>query len=150
MLLATLLVVMLALPLGPHFRRPPLELAAALATFSWPGGERAEVREQLLQNACLLWRLHPSAPVSAGDLRKQPRAIPCRCGLEAAGPGLSPEQSSLLWLHRHTANSQSHTINQAREDNTQAFSHHFLVTNRAYLTSDLETALSEGSSSLKD
>jgi len=64
MLVATLLVVMLALPLGPDFGRSPLELAAALPTFSWTGGERAEVSEQLLQNACLLLRLHPPTPVS--------------------------------------------------------------------------------------
>lgn len=39
-LVAALLVVMLALPLGPDFGRSPLELAAALATFSWTGGRK--------------------------------------------------------------------------------------------------------------
>lgn len=34
MLLATLLTVVLALPLRPDFRRPPLELPATLSTFS--------------------------------------------------------------------------------------------------------------------
>lgn len=83
MLVAALLVVMLALPLGPDFGRSPLELAAALATFSWPGGERAEVREQLLQNVCAFEASSINAHVCKWDLEKRPWATPCRCGMEA-------------------------------------------------------------------
>lgn len=66
MLVAALLVVMLALPLGPHFGRSPLELAAALASFSWPGRERKGTG----QTAALSKRLpalHPSMPVVTNE-----------------------------------------------------------------------------------
>lgn len=81
MLVPTLLVVMLALPLGPDFGWSPLELAAALATFSWRRKEKAEIREQLLQNTDLLWRLHPLMPMFANaSPKKHPECHPAPLG----------------------------------------------------------------------
>lgn len=154
MLVAALLVVMLALPLGPDFGRSPLELAAALATFSWPGGERAEVREQLLQNVCLLLRLHPSMPMFANETwKKDPERHPAPAGWKLkgvsaliAGWGTTREQSSLLWLHQHGrwiaySKMPSDTINQALQDNFRVFPHWFLITSREYLPFYLKTKL---------
>jgi len=49
-LVSALLVVMLALPLGPDFRWPPLELAAALTAFSWKKRGKAESESSPLKS----------------------------------------------------------------------------------------------------
>lgn len=86
-LVAALLVVMLALPLGPDFGRSPLELAAALATFSWRGGRKGRS-----QRAAPSKRL-PASEASSVDasvckLRKQSDTQPRR--VEAEG-SFSPD-----------------------------------------------------------